>query len=524
MIINETACESGARRPLWAVLLGLNLLASLLMMLAMHAPAKVAVPPTYTAGWDSSWIRLDETLKNVGAERWGLATSFGLAVICYACSIAIAIRRGLTTQGRTIVLATLLIALPLLALPRLLSSDVYLYASYGRMLVVHGQNPFFHTPAEFAGDPLLGYTLWSNLKSVYGPIWLIVSAAVTRLVLTLGGSAAGYVMGFKLLALACHLTNTWLISQILKETRPAAQTWGTILYAWNPFVLMELVGSAHNDGLTITFVLLGCLMEVRGRRILALVAFVCAGLVKLPGGLVAPAYVMYVAWQRAGKEIAVGAMARALAVQAAVGMATVILFYAPFWRGPATMGHLSGGPNFNKLLNSPAARVYWALQGRLCRDEPRAALDAIDPETGAATIGPCRQRLAERVRKASLGLFGVVYLGLILFPMRTRHAFFERALWIFLMYCLIAAYDFHPWYILWVMAMAPLTERARWMLWAGCCAVFVLYVPMRGNHVVSVAFLPVMAAIIVEVARGWRLKTGWRGGRSQAVVAAGAPT
>ena len=104
-------------------------------------------------------------------------------------------------------------------------------------------------------------------------------------------------------------------------------------------------------------------------------------------------------------------------------------------------------------------------------------------------------------REIGRGGFGVVYLALILAPMRTRQEFFERGAWIFAAYCVIAAYDFHPWYILWVMAMATLMERMRVVLWVGLCAVFVLYVPMGWKEVIVVAFGPLGVAMLLNAAR-----------------------
>src|SRR5207249_3259315 len=148
--------------------------------------------------------------------------------------------------------------------------------------------------------------------------------------------------------------------------------------------------------------------------------------------------------------------------------------------------------------------------------------NAIDEESGGVKMGACRERLSRMVSRGSLLVFGVVYIAMILIPMRTRQDFFERGVWIFAAYCVIAAYDFHPWYILWVMALATLMQRTRVMLWVGLCAVFVLYVPMGWKEVIVMAFGPLGAALAMEVGRRFQRSPSWGVARDGAVEVVGA--
>src|SRR5215212_5950505 len=193
-------------------LIALALLGSLLTWAVLHAPPDVAMPKTdnsalFTEKGDcfSNIHAVNALLTNPRVVHRLLPALFAILVGIYIIALVVVARRGIQASPGGILLATLLISAPLLALPRLLSSDVYLYAMYGRMISVYGANPYFHTPAEFSGDTVLQHVLWSNLKSVYGPIWLMISLPITWLARAMGGSAGAHVLAFKLAGLAFHL-------------------------------------------------------------------------------------------------------------------------------------------------------------------------------------------------------------------------------------------------------------------------------------------------------------------------------
>src|SRR5437763_1339953 len=56
--------------------------------------------------------------------------------------------------------------------------DLYDYLMYGRIVLVYHGNPFFQPPSAFP-DPLVAYSPWPNERSVYGPIWQIISLIPT---------------------------------------------------------------------------------------------------------------------------------------------------------------------------------------------------------------------------------------------------------------------------------------------------------------------------------------------------------
>ena len=84
--------------------------------------------------------------------------------------------------------AAILVALAGFALaPVLFSHDVYSYVDYARLGVVHGLDPYVHSPAAAPADPAYADVTWTDATSAYGPLftlatyplaWLPVGAAV----------------------------------------------------------------------------------------------------------------------------------------------------------------------------------------------------------------------------------------------------------------------------------------------------------------------------------------------------------
>lgn len=149
--------------------------------------------------------------------------------------------------------------------PTMLSNDIFSYANYGRLMVTYHANPYFIPPNAYPHDPIYRYNNWPQTIAVYGPISLVFSALLE---LIAGIDPVGYVLTFRLFAFAAHLVNIFLVMAILRTMgrSPRIVKVGTLLYAWNPLVLLESCLSGHNDILMVTFLLLGVYLCVRAER------------------------------------------------------------------------------------------------------------------------------------------------------------------------------------------------------------------------------------------------------------------
>lgn len=238
----------------------------------------------------------------------------------------------------------------LLITPALISRDLFVYAGYGRSIIDHHVNPYFVAPAKFPQDPITPLDDWKNATAAYGPLWLLVCSLVS---LVGGSSLTRYILLFRFFAFAVHLINALLVMTILRTMGRSSRTVaiGTLLYAWNPLLILEGSLSGHNDLFMITFMLLGILFCVRAEQrgfirpihyLLPGVAFTLATLVKFTALPLIILYlvllarkalypimseankVMHLQWRSAILKVGVTGIV--------IGL-VIVLFYGPFFIG-----------------------------------------------------------------------------------------------------------------------------------------------------------------------------------------------
>ncbi len=246
--------------------------------------------------WFGKWLPSDLKFTKdyyVSRQNTGyleLMLLLALMFVAYIlCAFLINRQQGAWQRLRALIWAGVLVGGCIyLFTPGSLSSDIYSYGIYGRLLGVHFANPYFVPPSAFPHDPLYSLVYWRNTVSVYGPIWTVVCA----LLALLGGTYPLHlIMAFRAFAFAAHLCNIVLVVAILRALgrSPRIVTLGMLLYAWNPLVLVESSLGGHNDVFMVTFILLGLLYSARAERntppqlltyIVPLIAFTMAALVK----------------------------------------------------------------------------------------------------------------------------------------------------------------------------------------------------------------------------------------------------
>ncbi len=254
---------------------------------------------------------------------------------------------------RLIWLGTIIGGLIFVLTPAMLSRDIFVYVGYGRTIVVHHANPYFVAPSRFPQDPLTSYDDWKDVTAAYGPVWLTICSLWT---LVLGNSPLGYVLAFRLFALAAHLLNIWLVATILRKTGSSARTvtLGTLLYAWNPLVLQESSLGGHNDIFMVTLILLGILLCLHAEQrhfarpshyLPPVLAFTLAALVKFTALPLIALFLVVLARntlysvqpasptnEKNGSRHWKSMFLKVLLACIAGGFVSLI-FYAPFWLG-----------------------------------------------------------------------------------------------------------------------------------------------------------------------------------------------
>lgn len=201
-----------------------------------------------------------------------VATVAGFAVL-------IALERSRPLLRRPVVawLSAALLAVAGLAPPRG-SRDLWQYAVYGRMLVVHDVSPYTHVPAEFPTDVFFAQLspVWHETASLYGPGFTALSGGVVWLT---GGGELATRLAFQLLAALCVAAAAIIVDQRTRD--PLA----VLLVVANPLVIYWTVNAGHNDALIGLALLLAVLAAQHQRPTWAGVAVAAAVLIKPVAGV-----------------------------------------------------------------------------------------------------------------------------------------------------------------------------------------------------------------------------------------------
>jgi hypothetical protein len=341
--------------------------------------------------------------------------------ICYAAYV---LCRGRSSwKGLLVVLLfTFLCGLALVLVYPITAADVFEYIAYARITVHHGANPHLYRPLDFPEDPFVRYSAWPHITSPYGPLWTYISVPIAELA---GSSLLSYLLLFK--ALAAHLANTGLIYATLRHWRPTYALAGTVLYAWNPLVLFESAGGAHNDVLVMLPVLLAIYLFVRGHYSLAIVVSTLSCLVKMPMVIVVPLFVVGVWRTLSGEKNRMAAVAWGVGL----AVATVVLLHLPLWEGLDSLGWLARESLFTSSFATLAVLTlrHWVEDAELTRSV---------------------------VRSAALGVFALFYAWRLLTLRGETRQFLEGLFWTVLVFLYVAVLWFQPWYVVWVVALGAL--------------------------------------------------------------------
>lgn len=411
-------------------------------------------------------------------QGWAQLAALAALLVGASCAAAGAVwvARRVDTRGdrRWLWLAlgvAAALGLTLALLPALPSDDVFSYILYGRISALHHANPLVVTPANFPTDPFLSLVYWQNTRSVYGPVWLLLSGGLALLAEALGGGLAVNVALFKLLGLVAHLANAALVWLILGRLTPRRRLAGTLLYAWNPLCLLEFCASGHNDAVMLFFLLLGVYAIVREREALGLIAVGLSIATKVVPIALLPFYLVFVARRLRAQ----GADWRAISVGVGwrIGVVAVaaLVVIAPFWAGPQTFGALFFSPPAQQLDNSLLESISWPL-----RWLAQGAL--------GLSVSQARSVVETTLKLLALLAFGLLWL----WEMRRTSAL-EGTLtawgWALVWYALIASGWFWPWYVTWAVAVAAVAPWGRLQVVAQLLA---------GGALTLYGFLPLQAA------------------------------
>jgi len=441
--------------------------------------------------------------KLTNADGWvGLALLVGIVSLFVgygAGAVVLADTRAEYAGRRTPWwLAVMVIGFPLIFLVLLAlvypttSVDLYDYMFRGRMQVRYQANTFISTPSDFKSDPLFWYTAWRRAVTAYGPLWEGLSwlaawlagevpgvpgsgkvpglhgadpvrdANLLRLLLAYKGLSA---VGFLLCGAAI-----WLM---LRRNAPEYRWLGLFLWLWNPLALWESLAAGHNDAWMAASIVLAVGALARredgdrrhetpsGRRetrdtrqesaildppssifkksLLSFLMLTAGGLIKFPALMFGPLLLTAALrrlpnWRTRLQLVVAGGLACT---------ALVVLSYAPFWVGWATLRNFT---DRGTLFTSSWLAV---LQAQVTLTEIKQLIPA---KTLLALVVP-----AEEAQPLAVGIgLGLLAFGVIWATWRSwcrPEAIARHVLWLLLWFLFLCNPWFQPWYLLWAVAL-----------------------------------------------------------------------
>lgn len=172
----------------------------------------------------------------------------------------------------------------LFSLPQL-SDDFYRFIWDGRLWAAD-QHPFAALPAEFLtlNIPGINLELYNHLNSkdyfaIYPPFAQYIFWIAVKIY---PHSILGSVVVMRVLILLAEIGSVFIMIKLLKKSNQPVNR--VLIYALNPFVILELTGNLHFEAFVILFLLLAAFLFIQNKSSIAAVSMgvaICAKLVPL---------------------------------------------------------------------------------------------------------------------------------------------------------------------------------------------------------------------------------------------------
>ncbi len=353
-------------------------------------------------------------------------------------------------------------------------SDDYPRFIWDGELIVHGESPFSYTPIQY--DSICeGNAVIPNQKklllemnspdyfSIYPPVLQTIFSMSS---LVSGGNIKMTIILMKLIMLTSEIASVLFLFAILKFLNQPKERW--LLYAFNPLIIIELVGNLHFEGVMIPF-LLGSVYYILKNKLTHSALFMALAVEsKLLPLMFLPLIITKLGFKKGIRYTTI------------VGGLTLLMFI-PFI-------NLDLIDNFSKSLD-----LYFQ------RFEFNASIYYILRWLGYQTKGHNMIHI--------LGvLSSLVSLGIILYisfkKVKSEITFTHRMLLIFSTYFFFATIV-HPWYVSGLVAIAAIGHYRYPMLWSGL--IFLSYYTYKDSSYTENLFLVALEYSLIFGVLFWEL-------------------
>jgi len=362
-----------------------------------------------------------------------------------------------------------------------LSDDYYRFIWDG-WLSVNGINTFLYIPSEVSavGDYVVKGFTYDWLSKLNSPAYYSVYPSVAQYVFSFsayvgGGNIFASVLTLRAIILLAEIGIIILLPRLLYSLNISRKA--SLIYAFNPLVIIELTGNLHLESVMLFFVLLALYQLQKGKWIISGVAMAFAISTKLIPLIFLPALIPLMGFQKAIKYFAV------------IGLGCLLLFY-PFYTSTLFTHFMSSLELYFQHFEFNAS-IYYIIRevGYLI--------------TGYNQIGIIAPALS------ILTFLTILYISLRGRSIRMKH-FLMRLLLIVTFYFLLATVV-HPWYLSSVVLLAVFFNGNRYaIIWSGVA--YLSYVTYKDTTYTEqlwltfLAYLPVYYFLIKDVFIDRKLK------------------
>ena len=253
---------------------------------------------------------------------------YGVLICLLYALYWLAVRQVVKREAGLSLLAILLVTaafcLPLLLTYPINANDIYRYFIRARITTVYNENPYTVTPSDLTEDPYISLSgEWAEVTTPYGPLWeLTAGTAASATPNDLWSS----LLIFKGLAALAFMASAVVIWLSLSRSGTSRRAGATILWAWNPALLLIFAMDGHNDSLMLLWLLIGWWLIDRDRYQMGMIVMLLAPLTKAIGLLPLPIFFLAVLRRLPNNA----ARARFLIITLIAGLILLAVFFLPF--------------------------------------------------------------------------------------------------------------------------------------------------------------------------------------------------
>lgn len=180
------------------------------------------------------------------------------------------------------------------------SYDIFNNIFDAKIITHYHLNPYQHSALDFPHDPMLSFMHWVQRNYPYGPFWLAFSVPLSFI----GGNIFLITFFlFKILAALSYIGTVYFIEKITEQLHKKSSLFKTMLFAFNPLVLIEGLVSAHND-MTMFFFAIFALYLLMNRKTIFSGVSLCISLgIKFATGFLLPVFITVYVLQVLQKKI-----------------------------------------------------------------------------------------------------------------------------------------------------------------------------------------------------------------------------